>query len=67
MGDQGRRIGGDQAFAFSNADDQRATFSRGNNNSGLIRGHHRNAIGAFDLPECARHGLTQVALIKFAD
>ena len=67
MRDQGRWIGGDQAFAFANADNKRATLTGDDDPARLVGGNHGDAVGAFDLTEGVDHGLTQVTFVIFAD
>ena len=56
MRDQGRWIGGDQAFAFANTDDKWATLAGDDDPTGLVGGDHGDAVGAFDLTEGADDG-----------
>jgi hypothetical protein len=58
MGDQGRRIRGDEAFAFADANDERAAFTRYNEATGFVGGDDGDTVGTFDLPKGADDGLT---------
>ena len=58
MGDQGRRIRGDEAFAFTDADDQRAPLAGHNDATGFVGGDDGDTVGPFDLPEGVDDGLT---------